>query len=114
MPPRKTTTEHQQELELEPSRPRTRSKNANQHPGVDAVKRLQVRRDPEVIQKEKEERKRKKEEKEREREEEEARKEASARLVEEYRAQQAVDMAKQEASIPRRRSQGMEYFLFPA
>ena len=63
---KKNTTEHQQESEPEPepSCPCTRAKNATQCPGVKAKKRLQVRRDPADIQKEKDVKKKKKEKRE--------------------------------------------------
>ena len=115
----KTTTENQRESgpeqlresepEPQPYRPRTRAKNATQHPGAEAMKTLRSRRNPAEIQKEKDARKKKKEDKERARREEIANNEAAARFVEEYRAQQKVTLAK-EASIPRRTSQGMRYF----
>ncbi len=115
MPPRKdNNTEPQQESEPELRRPRTRAKNATQRPGVEAEKRLRIRRDPAVVQEEKDARKRKKEEKERARQEEAANNEAAARFVEENRAQQKVAMAEEDASMPRRRSQGMRYFHFSA
>src|SRR5260221_13207415 len=63
MSPRKNHAELQRESEPEPCRPRTRAKNATQRPGVEAEKRLRVRRDPEVVREEKDARKRKKEEK---------------------------------------------------
>ena len=112
----KTTTENQQESgpeqlresepEPQPYRPRTRAKNATQHPGAKAMKTLRSRRDPAKIQKEKDARKKKKEDKEHAHQEEIANNEAAARFVEEYRTQQKVTMA-EEASIPRRTSQGM-------
>ena len=106
---KKNTTEHQRESEFEskPRCPRTRAKNATQHPGVEAEKMLRVRRAPAVIQEEKEAWKRKKEEKERAQQEEVANNKAAAHFVEENRAQQKVSRAEEEASIPRRKSQGM-------
>jgi hypothetical protein len=118
MPPREKNAEPQRESVPEPepypSRPRTRQKNATQRPGVEAEKRLRVRRDPEVVQEEKEARKRKKEEKERAQREEATNNEAAAHFVKENRAQQKVAMAEEEASMPRRRSQGMRYFYLSA
>ena len=117
---KKNTTEHQLESgpelepETEPRRPHTRAKNATQHPGADAEKRLRVRRDPAVIQEEKDARQRRKDEKERTRQEEIANNEAAAHLVEENRVQQKVTMAEEGASVPRRRSQGMRYICFSA
>ena len=108
----KTTTKHQGEsrpepqLEPEPYHPRTRAKNATQHPGAEAEKRLRVCRDPEVIREEQEARQRRKDEKERARQEEAANNEAATRFVEESHAQQKVATAEEEASMPRRRSQG--------
>lgn len=110
MPPRKkNTTEHQRgsEPEPEPCRPHTRQKNATQRPGIEAERTLRVRRDPAVIQEEKEARKRKKEEKQHAQQEEAANNEAAARFVEENRHQQKVAMAKEQASMPRRKPQGM-------
>ena len=64
-------TKCQQESESEPKlepqpQPRrvTRAKNTTQRPRVKAEKALRVRRDPEVVQREKDVKKRKKEEKE--------------------------------------------------
>ena len=68
---------------------------------------LQVRRELEVVQREKDAKKRKKEEKEHARQEEAARNQAAAHFVEENCAQQKVTMAKEEASMPCRKSQGM-------
>jgi hypothetical protein len=110
MPPKKkNTTEHQRgsEPEPEPCRPRTRQKNATQRPGIEAERALRVHREPAVIQEEKEARKRKKEEKKRAQQEEAANNEAAARFVKENRTQQKVTMAEEEASMPRRKSQGM-------
>jgi hypothetical protein len=113
MAPRKNgTPKHQNEPEPEPTSPRTWAKNATHRPGADTEKVLQIQRDPEVIEKEREERKRRKEEKEQEHKEEEARKDSTTAFIKEYRAQQAEKVAREETSIPRRRSQGMVCFLF--
>lgn len=110
----KNPAEHQQEQELEsvPNRPRTRAKNATHRPGADAEKTLRVRRDPAVVQKEKEARQSRKEEKERERQEEAASEKEASSFLEGYRAQQMATMEDEEASIPRHKSQGTEYFIF--
>jgi hypothetical protein len=113
MPPhRKKTTEDQQEPELESSLPRTRPKNASHRPGADAEKVLRVRRDPEVIQKEKKERQQRKEKKEQEKREEAAKKEVATRFVDEYRSQQVADIAIEETSRPRHISQGAQIIPF--
>jgi len=70
-------------------------------------KALWVHRDLEVVQREKDANKRKKEEKECTQQEEATHNKAAARFVEENRAQQKVTMAKEEASMPCRKSQGM-------
>jgi hypothetical protein len=80
-----------------PNRPVTRPKNATAHPGTDAQKVLSIRRDPEIIEKEKLERKAKKEAKEHQKAEEDARKEAARQLVEELRAQQAIELDDEES-----------------
>jgi hypothetical protein len=113
MAPRKNgTPKHQNKLEPEPTCPCTWAKNVTHHPGADAEKVLQIRRNPEVIEKEREERKRRKEEKEQERKEEEARKDSTTAFVKEYRAQKAEKVAREETSIPCCRSQGTVCFLF--
>ena len=114
----KKITKRQQESELkpepepEPRRPVTRAKNATQRPGIEAEKMLWVRRDPAVIQEEKDAEKRRKEEKKCAQQEEAACNKAAAHFVKENHAQQSVTMAEKEASMPRRRSQGMSYFYF--
>jgi hypothetical protein len=115
MPPRRQkTTRNQQEPEPEPelSLPRTRPKNASHRPGADAAKALRVRRDPEVIQKEKKERQQRKEKKEQEKREEAARKEVAACFVDEYRSQQAVDIATEETLRQCHISQGAQITCF--
>ena len=106
---KKNTTKHQREskFESEPRRPHTRAKNATQHPRVEAEKMLQVHRALAVIQEEKEVWKRKKEEKEHTQQEEVANNKAAAHFIEENCARQKVSRAKEEASIPRCKSQGM-------
>ena len=77
---------------LASDRPRTRSKNANAHPGTAAQEALRVnapRRDPTVIQKEKDAVKERKALKVQEKETNQARNEATKSIADEFRAQQA-------------------------
>jgi len=114
------TTECQQEsepkLQSEPKpQPKpyhsvTRAKNATQCPGAEAEKVLWVCRDLAVIQGEKDAKKRKKEEKKHVQQKEATCNKAAACFVEENCTQQKVTMAKEEASMPHCRSQGMSYF----
>jgi hypothetical protein len=108
----KKPTEHQPELEpeSEPNRPRTRPKNATHRPGADAMLALRVQRDRALVAEEKEARLARKEGKERERQEEEANKKEAESFIKEHHTRQKAAMAEQEASIPRRTSQGTGYF----
>ena len=87
-----------------PNHPVTRAKNATAHPGTDAKKALSTRRDPEVIEKEKFECNMKKEAKDRQKADEAARKEAAQRRIEEFRAQQAIDLEDEESEFSRQQS----------
>jgi hypothetical protein len=90
-------------------RPRTRSKNANTHPGKAAEDALRVNnpcRDPTVIQKEKDAVKERKASKVQEKEANQARNEATKNIADEFRAQQASILANDEAEMPRKRSEG--------
>jgi hypothetical protein len=89
-----------------PNRPVTRRKNATTHPGIDAKKALSTRRDPEVIEKEKLDRKVRKETKDRQNADEDARKEASQQLIENLRAQQSIDLEREESEIPHQQPKG--------
>ena len=89
--------------------PRTRSKNANTHPGKAAEDALRVnnpRRDPTVIQKEKDAVKERKASKVQEKEANQAQNEATKNIANEFRAQQASILANDEAEMPRKRSEG--------
>ena len=87
MPPHENTTS------IIPSdRPRTRSKNVNVHPGTAAQDALRVnapRRDPAVIQKEKDAVKERKALKDQEKEANQFRNDATKRIADEFRVQQA-------------------------
>ena len=74
--------------------PRTRSKNANAHPGTAAQEALRVnapRHDPTIIQKEKDAVKERKALKVQEKETNQARNEATKSIADEFRAQQASE-----------------------
>jgi hypothetical protein len=76
------------------SRVTTRAANANRHPGAEAVDalRVNIRRDPQVIQAEKLKKQAAKEAKERSQQAEIARKEAAQKDLEEFRARQAANL----------------------
>lgn len=105
MPPRKKTV--QVDDTGDEARVQTRSTNVNKHPGAEAQAVLRVskpRRPPEVIQEEKDQKKAKKEAKAKEMLEEKVRLEALEQELEEYRAQQEVEIEKEGAMIPRHQS----------
>jgi hypothetical protein len=87
------------------NRPRTRSKNAETHPGTAAQEALRVnapRRDPAVIQQEKEAVKERKASKDKEKKANQARNEATKSIADEFRAQQVTKQAIDEAEMPRK------------
>ena len=87
------------------NRPRSRSKNADTHPGMAAQDALRVnapRRDPAVIQKEKEALKERKTLKENEKRANQARDEATKSIIDEFRAQHITKQATDEAEMPRK------------
>jgi hypothetical protein len=90
-------------------RVRTRSTNVDKHPGAEAQAALRAhkpRRAPEVVQREKAEQKARREEKAREKLEENTRQEALELELEEYRAQQEVDIENEVAAFPRQQPKG--------
>ena len=90
-------------------RPRTRSRNANTHPGTAAEEALRVkapRRDPAIIQKEKDAAKERRELKAQERKLKQARNNATKSIADEFRAQQVSEQANSEAEMPRKKSKG--------
>jgi hypothetical protein len=90
-------------------RPRTRSKNANVHPGTAAQDALRVnapRRDPAVIQREKDAVNERKALKVQEKKANQARNEATKCIADEFRAQQASKQTDDEAQMPRKKSKG--------
>jgi hypothetical protein len=104
MPPRTNTTSDPADY-----RPRTRSRNADAHPGKAAEDALRVnapRRDPAIIQKEKDAVKEKKALKVQEKEANQVRNEATKHIADEFRAQQASMVANDEAEMPRKKSEG--------
>ena len=91
------------------NRPRTRSKNANVHPGTAAQDALRVNaphRDPAVIQREKDAVNERKALKVQEKEANQARNEATKSIADEFRAQQASKKTNDEAQMPRKKSKG--------
>jgi len=91
------------------NRPRTRSKNANTHPGTAAQDALRVkapRRDPAVIQQEKDAMKERKVLKTQEKEDKQARNENTKRIADEFRAQQVSSQAGDEAELLRQNPKG--------
>jgi hypothetical protein len=104
MPPPTNTTSNTANDRL-----RTRSKNANTHPGTAAQDALRVnapRRDPAVIQREKEAANEKKAMKIQEKEENQARNEATKSIADKFRAQQLSEQIDDEAEMPRKISKG--------
>lgn len=88
---------------------RTRSKNANTHPGIAAQDALRVnapRRDPVIIQKEKDAVKERKAAKVQQKEATQARNEVTKGIADEFRAQQASKLVNDEAEMPRKISKG--------
>ena len=103
MPPRTNTTS-ESNPQAASDRPRTRSKNANTHPGTAAQDALRVnapRRDPAIIQKEKDAVKERKVLKVQEKEANQAQNEATKRIADEFRTQQASKQTSEEAEVPR-------------
>jgi hypothetical protein len=89
--------------------PRTRSKNANTHPGTAAQDALRVntpRRDPAIIKKERDAVNERKSSKAHQKEEREARDAATKSIADDFRAQQASKQANDEAEMPRNTSKG--------
>lgn len=106
MPPRKKAVNN---VDNE-TRVQTRRTNVDKHPGTEAQAALRVckpRRAPEVIQQEKDDHRSKREAKSRERQEEKVRQEALEQELEHYRAQQEVEIEKEDATIPRHQSKSM-------
>jgi seryl-tRNA synthetase len=90
-------------------RPRTRSKNANAHPGTAAQDALRVnapRRDPAIIQKEKDDLMERKALKTQVKEANQARNETTKRIADEFRAKQTSEQVNDQAEIPRKMSKG--------
>jgi hypothetical protein len=104
MPARKNTTSNAANDRL-----RTRSKNADTHPGTAAQDALRVnapRRDPAVIQREKDAANEKKASKIQEKEENLARNDATKSIADEFRAQQMNAQINDESEMPRRMPKG--------
>ncbi|KAF8805127.1 hypothetical protein BYT27DRAFT_7213102 [Phlegmacium glaucopus] len=94
---------------IETSRVQTWSTNVNKHPRAEAQAALRAhkpRRAPEVVQREKDEQKAKREEKAREKLEENAKQEALELELEEYRAQQEVDVENEVTAFPCQQPRG--------
>lgn len=103
MPPKKIP------IEPDPNRLRTRSGNANIHPGTEAKNALRVRnppRAPDVIQKERANKEAKKAEKQKALEDSQAKEELATRFVEEYRARKDVEASNEETAMPRQKPKG--------
>ncbi|KAF8804342.1 hypothetical protein BYT27DRAFT_7340272, partial [Phlegmacium glaucopus] len=94
---------------IETSCVQTRSTNFKKHPGAEAQAALRAHkphRAPEVVQREKDKQKVKREEKAREKLEENAKREALELELEEYRAQQEVDVENKVTVFPRQQPRG--------
>ncbi|KAF8799970.1 hypothetical protein BYT27DRAFT_7217329 [Phlegmacium glaucopus] len=94
---------------IETSRVQTQSTNVNKHPRAEAQAALRahkLRRAPEVVQREKDEQKAKREEKARKKLEENAKQEALELELEEYQAQQEVDVENKVAAFPHQQPRG--------
>lgn len=112
--PRKKAVDSNTGGTVDNTRVQTRRTNVDKHPGKDAQDALRVskpRRDPNVIQEEKDQKKDKREGKLREQLEEKARQEAFEKELEEYRAQQLVDLEKESAKFPRRQSKSKSQIM---
>lgn len=104
MPPPRNTTSNPASDRL-----RTRSGNANVHPGTAAQDALRVnapRRDPAIIKKERDAVNERKSSKAQKKEEREARDAATKSIADDFRAQQASEQANDEAEMPRKTSKG--------
>lgn len=104
MPPRTNTSDTTNPAN---DRLRTRSKNANAHPGTAAQDALRVnapRRDPTVIQKEKDAAKERKALKVQAKEDNQTRNEATKCIADEFRTQQTSEQANDEAEMPRKKT----------
>jgi hypothetical protein len=109
MPPRKKPEAADETDTTIVTRVQTRRTNGSKHPGEEAQAVLRTRkprRAPEVIQKEKDEQRAKKEAKSKEKLEEKIRQEDLKHQLEQYRAQQEVDVEKEDATFPRHQPKG--------
>lgn len=99
-PPKKTPNEP------DPNRLRTRSGNANIHPGTDAKNALRARnppRDPAVIQKERDNKEARKVAKQKALEDSQAKEDLATQFVEEYRARKDIEASNEETAMPRQK-----------
>ena len=108
MPPRTKTTPNIADDRPRPC-PRTRSKNADTHPGLAAQDTLRVnapRRAPEVIQQEKDAANEKKTMKIQAKEAIRVQNEATRSIADEFRARQVSEQINAEAEMPRKKLKG--------